>query len=65
MELIYVMPRIRYMHLLNGHKVAVTDKKGNVRMVTRGGLGSEKKVIEYLNATEGLLGIITELHLED
>ena len=65
MELIYVIPRARYMHLLEGQKVAVTDKKGNVRMVTRGGLGSPQKVMGYLNETEGLLGTITELQLED
>lgn len=65
MELIYVIPKARYMHLLNGQTVTVVDKKGNTRKVNRGGLGSLQKVIEYLNETEGLLGTITELRLED
>lgn len=65
MELIYVIPKDRYMHLLNGQTVTVVDKKGNPRKANRGGLGSPKKVIEYLNETEGLLGTIVELRLED
>lgn len=65
MELIYVIPKARYLHLLNGQTVTVVDKKGNPRKATRGGLGSLQKVIEYLNQTEGLLGTITELRLED
>lgn len=65
MELIYTIPKARYLHLLNGQTVLVADKKGNIKKATRGGLGSLKKVIDYLNETEGLLGVITELRVED
>lgn len=65
MELIYVIPKERYIHLLNGHQITLTDPNGKTRKVRRGGLGSMQKVIDYLNETEGLLGTITELRMEE
>lgn len=65
MELTYVIPRTRYEHLLNGQQYTLTDPNGKTRKIRRGGLGSLKKVLEYLNDTEGLLGTIVELQLED
>lgn len=64
MDLIYTISRERYMNLLNGYTYVVQDERNRQRRITHTGLGSREKVIEYLNATEGLLGTITDLRIE-
>lgn len=65
MEIVYTISKERYLNLLNGYTYVVQDERKRQRRITHTGLGSREKVIEHLNVTEGLLGTIVGLRIEN
>lgn len=66
MEILYKISADRYHILRDGATYAIEDPRdGDHVQVKHKGLGSDEKIIEYLNMTEGLMGTIVGLRIED
>jgi hypothetical protein len=56
-QMIYVMPKAMYDLYIHGRKK--TDNLPEIR-----GFGDKNKLIEYINETFGLLGVVTDIHVK-